>query len=83
MTGGTRDLGKGLNQVKVDDDSKFQGWDAHWKIEGYDVYVGSAWEGTHTSRWAVIKKNGQPIERVGNISEARQWIRHQVAVSGS
>jgi hypothetical protein len=82
VANGTRDLGKGLEQEKVADDSKFQGWDSHWKIEGYDVYTFAHWEGTHTSRGAVIKKDGQPVERVGSLSEARQWIRQQIVRGG-
>lgn len=66
-----RDLGKGLDQTKVADN--------HWRIEGYDVYPFANWEGTHTSRGADIERDGQFITRVGGISEARGWIREQVA----
>jgi hypothetical protein len=65
----TRDLGKGLDQVKVSSD--------HWKIEGYDVYPFANWEGTHTSRGAHIERNGDHIIQVGSLSEARGWIRQQ------
>jgi hypothetical protein len=63
------DLGKGLDQVKVSGD--------HWKIEGYDVYTFANWEGTHTSRGAVIEKDGQTVARESGISAARGWIREQ------
>ena len=66
-----RDLGKGLDQVKVEDVVE------HWKIEGYDVYPFANWEGTHTSRGANIERDGQHIIQVGNLSEARGWIREQ------
>jgi hypothetical protein len=66
-----RDLGKGLDQVKVDDVVE------HWKIEGYDVYPFASWEGTHTSRGANIVRNGQHIIQVRNLSAARGWIRQQ------
>jgi hypothetical protein len=65
----TRDLGKGLDQVKVSGD--------HWKIEGYDVYPFANWEGTHTSRGANIERDGTHIIQVGSLSEARGWIREQ------
>ena len=85
-----RDLGKGLDQFKVDDVVE------HWKIEGYDVYPWASWEGTHTSRGVNI--HGTPIQdcpvgteiaegvlylgdgtvQVRNLSAARAWIRKQV-----
>ncbi len=73
MTGerAKRDLGKGLDQVKVDDAVE------HWKIEGYDVYPFAHWEGTHTSRGAGIERDGQFVTQVGSLSEARGWIREQ------
>lgn len=64
-----RDLGKGLDQAKVAGN--------HWRIEGYDVYPFACWEGTHTSRGANIERDGQHITQVGNLSEARGWIRKQ------
>jgi hypothetical protein len=66
-----RDLGKDLDQVKVDDVVE------HWKIEGYDVYPFASWEGTHTSRGANIERDGIDIIQVRNLSEARSWIRQQ------
>lgn len=71
-----RDLGKDLDQIKVEDVVE------HWKIEGYDVYPYASWEGTHTSRGANIVRDGQHIIRVGSLSEARQWIREQIAATG-
>ena len=65
-----RDLGKGLDQTKIADN--------HWSIEGYDVYPFANWEGTHTSRGANIERGGEWITQVGNLSEARAWIRKQV-----
>ena len=65
-----RDLGRDLNQAKLGPD--------HWRIEGYDVYPFAHWEGTHTSRGANIERDGQHITQVGNLSEARGWIRTQV-----
>jgi hypothetical protein len=67
-----RDLGKGLDQVKVDDVV------AHWKIEGYDVYPFASWEGTHTSRGANIERGGRHVTQVASLSAARGWIRQQV-----
>lgn len=69
-----RDLGKGLDQVKVSHDGDY----THWRIEGYDVHVTVCWEGTHTSRLAVIKKDGQEVTRESGISAACVWIREQV-----
>jgi hypothetical protein len=66
-----RDLGKDLDQVKVDDVVE------HWKIEGYDVYPFASWEGTHTSRGANIERDGTHIIQVANLSAARRWIRQQ------
>jgi hypothetical protein len=68
---GHRDLGKDLNQVKVDDVVE------HWKIEGYDVYPFASWEGTHTSCGANIERDGTHIIQVRNLSAARTWIRQQ------
>jgi len=66
-----RDLGKDLDQVKVDDVVE------HWKIEGYDVYPFACWEGTHTSRGANIERDGTHITQVASLSAARGWIRQQ------
>lgn len=71
-----RDTGKGLDQVKVPT-SQWAGY-THWRIEGYDVYVSSAWEGTHTSRTARIDKDGETVESLRLLSDARAWIRQQV-----
>lgn len=86
---GKRDLGKDLNQEKVGP--------GHWKIEGYDVYPWSCWEGTHTSRGVNIHGAtvqdcpvgseiaegvvylGDSTVQVGTLSEARGWIREQLA----
>ena len=76
-TGAKRDSGKGLDQVKIPTDG-FAGYNSHWRIEGYDVYLTSAWEGTHTSRTAEIKKDGVTVETVRLLSDARAWIRKQV-----
>lgn len=70
---GKRDLGKGLNQVKVDDVVE------HWRIEGYDVYPFANWEGTHTSRGANIYRDGEFVSQEANLNAARQWIRQQVS----
>jgi hypothetical protein len=85
-----RDLGKGLDQAKVEDVVE------HWKIEGYDVYPWSSWEGTHTSRGVNITGVsvqdcpvgteiaegvvwlGDGTVQVRNLSAARGWIRKQV-----
>jgi hypothetical protein len=67
-----RDLGKDLDQVKVEDVVE------HWKIEGYDVYPVASWEGTHTSRGANIEHDGAHVIQVRNLSAARGWIRQQV-----
>jgi hypothetical protein len=86
-----RDLGKGLDQRKVEDVVE------HWKIEGYDVYPWSCWEGTHTSRGVNITGVPVPADcqvgteiaegvlyvgdgtvQVRNLSAARAWIREQV-----
>jgi hypothetical protein len=72
MKKGVRDLGKGLDQSKVEDVVE------HWKIEGYDVYPFASWEGTHTSRGANIERDGTHIIQVGSLSLARQWIRQQI-----
>jgi hypothetical protein len=72
MGNAKRDLGKGLGQQKITP--------GHWVIEGYDVYPWSCWEGTHTSRGAEIRKNGETVvSDAGGISEARQWIRKQIS----
>lgn len=68
-----RDLGKGLDQVKVATVPV-----DHWVIEGYDVYPFACWEGTHTSRGANIERDGTHVIQVGSLSEARGWIRKQV-----
>lgn len=70
-----RDSGKGLDQVRLG--STPQGY-GHWRIEGYDVYLSSAWEGTHTSRSADIEKDGESVQSVRLLSDARAWIREQV-----
>ena len=65
-----RDSGKGLRQLR--------NTPSHWTIEGYDVYIGHAWEGTHTSRWANIEKDSVHLDQVRTLSDARAWIREQV-----
>jgi hypothetical protein len=76
MSNSKRDLGKGLDQHKVEDVVE------HWKIEGYDVYPFANWEGTHTSRGANIELDGTHIIQVGSLSAARQWIREQIGQEG-
>jgi len=66
-----QDRGKGLDQRKIAP--------GHWRIEGYDVYPWSCWEGTHTSTGAPVKKDGATVFDARNITEARRWIRQQIS----
>lgn len=73
-TTASRDNGKGLDKKRVG--TTPQGY-SHYQVEGYDVIVGSAWEGDHTSRWADIEKDGETVEQVRLLSDAYAWIREQ------